>query len=185
MINQSVFGQTTLKDGSMSFSFDLYQKFRTADKNGNIFFSPMSISTAFTLPYAGAVGLTKAQIQSVFYYDANPKKNLKTYRDFVNDLERSKDVTLRIANGMWLDESMPIDKDFIKTTRQLTGRDEIHKVAFSKNYKACSSQINQWIANQTEGNIKDLLEEGSINELTRFVMANVDLFSRKLGNSVR
>jgi serpin B len=175
-INQLAFGQVSVKDGTMAFSFDLYSKLRTADKNGNIFFSPMSVSTAFTLPYVGATGLTKEQIESVFYYDDNAKKNLKQYRDFMNNLERSKDVTLRIANGMWLEETMPINKDFIKTTRQLTGKDEIHQIAFTKNYKAGQSQINQWIANQTGGNIKDLLQEGSINELTRFVMANAIYF---------
>jgi|AntRauTorckE5430_2_1112549.scaffolds.fasta_scaffold02270_4 serpin B len=175
-IYQIAFGQADVKNGSMSFSFDLYTKLRTADKNGNIFFSPMSISTAFSLPYVGATGLTKEQIESVFYYDDNAKKNLKQYGDFVNNLERSKDVTLRIANGMWLEETMPINKGFIKTTRQLTGKDEIHQIAFTKNYKAGRSQINEWIADQTDGNIKDLLEDGSINELTRFVMANAIYF---------
>lgn len=176
LISQFSFGQTTVKDGTMAFSFDLYGKLRTADKEGNIFFSPMSISTAFTLPYAGATGLTKEQIETTFYYDDNAKKNLKSYRDFTANLERSKDVTLRMANGIWLEETMPIDKDFIKTARQLTGKDEIHQVSFTKNYKASTSQINQWIANQTGGNIKDLLEDGSTNELTRFVMANAIYF---------
>jgi serpin B len=176
LIKQIAFGQTTVKEGTIAFSFDLYSKLRTADKDGNIFFSPMSISTAFTLPYVGASGLTKEQIESVFYYDDNPKKNLKQYRDFTNNLERSKDVTLRIANGMWLEETMPVNNGFIKTTRQLTSKDEIHQVAFTKNYKAGQSQINQWIADQTDGNIKDLLQEGSINELTRFVMANAIYF---------
>lgn len=175
-IYQIAFGQTDVKTGSMSFSFDLYNKLRTADKTGNIFFSPMSISTAFSLPYVGATGLTKEQIESLFYYDDNAKKNLKQYRDFVNNLERSKDVTLQIANGMWLEETMPINKDFIKTTRHLTGKDEIHQIAFTKNYQAGRSQINQWIADKTGGNIKDLLEDGSINELTRFVMANAIYF---------
>lgn len=176
LIRQFAFGQTTVKDGTMAFSFDLYQKLRTTDKEGNVFFSPMSISTAFTLPYAGATGLTKEQIETTFYYDDNAKKNLKLYRDYTNNLERYKDVTLRMANGMWLEETMPINKDFIKTARQLTGKDEIHQVSFSKNYKASTSQINQWIAQQTENNIKDLLEDGSTNELTRFVMANAIYF---------
>jgi serpin B len=176
LISQFSFGQTTVKDGTMTFSFDLYSKLRTENKNGNLFFSPMSISTAFTLPYAGATGLTKEQIETTFYYDDNAKKNLKSYRDFTANLERSKDVTLRIANGMWLEETMPIHKEFVKTAKQLTGKDEIHQVSFTKNYKASTSQINQWIANQTGGNIKNLLEEGSTNELTRFIIANAIYF---------
>ncbi|MFT5833341.1 MAG: serpin B [Cognaticolwellia sp.] len=176
LINQFAFGQSNIKESSKSFSFDLYKKLRTANKDGNLFFSPFSISSAFAMPYAGATGLTQTQLHDVFYYDDNAKRNLKQYRDFTNDFERSRGVTIRIANGMWLDETMPINKKFIQTTRQLTGRDEIHKVAFTKNYKAGRSQINQWISDKTEGNIKGLIQEGSINELTRFVMANAIYF---------
>ena len=38
------------------------------------------------------------------------------------------------------------------------------------------SQINQWVADNTEQNIKELIPENGVNELTRFVMSNAIYF---------
>ncbi|MFK7946585.1 MAG: serpin family protein [Saprospiraceae bacterium] len=170
------FAQVPMKEGSIQFSFDMYKKLKTTNKNDNIFFSPMSVSNAFAVPYVAASGLTKQQIQGVFYYDDNPKKNLKKYKDFSRNLERSNDVTISLANSLWIDEKMPINPSFQKNVKQFTGRDEIHKVSFTKNHKACRSQINQWVEDNTEKNIKNLIPEKGINELTRFVMTNAVYF---------
>lgn len=175
-ISASIFAQVQMEEGSMQFSFDMYKKLKTADKEGNIFFSPISVSNAFSVPYVAATGLTKKQIEGVFNYDNNPKKNLKHYKGFSKSLERSNDVTISLVNDLWIDESMPINPSFLKTVKQFTGKDEIHKVSFAKNYKASRSQINQWIEENTEKNIKDLIPERGINELTRFIMANAIYF---------
>src|SRR5262249_40286269 len=44
--------QTTLVKGNTQFALDLYGKLR--DKEGNLFFSPYSISSALAMTYAGA-----------------------------------------------------------------------------------------------------------------------------------
>ncbi len=183
LLNQIAFSQNQLKEGSLEFSFDLYNKLKTVDENENIFFSPLSISTAFALPYYGATGLTKQQIQAVFNFDVNQKKNLKIYRDYTNALERSKYVTLRIANGLWLEEGLPINAEFLQGAKQIIGQEEIYKTNFIKNYKASRSQINDWIATKTDGNIKDLLPEDAFNDLTRFVIANAVYFQGDWGSA--
>ena len=46
--------------GNSAFAFDLYQALRTGD--GNLFYSPYSISQALAMTYAGAEGETKQQM---------------------------------------------------------------------------------------------------------------------------
>lgn len=158
------------------FNFDFYQKVNQANKGENVFYSPYSISMAFSVPYAGADGLTKTQLEKVFKYDANSKRNLKDYHKLSNRLERADDVTLRIANSLWIEETLPFEKSFLRTTKSLTGKDNIYESSFSKDYEAVRGQINNWVSNNTNNTIPNLLEEGSLNALTSFVMANAIYF---------
>lgn len=176
LFSVSVFAQVQMEEGSIQFSFDMYKKIKLSEDNSNIFFSPMSVSSAFTVPYAAASGLTKKQIESVLYYDDNPKKSLKQHKDFSRRLESSNDVTISLANGLWIDESMPINPSFQRMVKQFTGKDEIHRVSFAKEHEGCRSQINQWVEDNTEQNIKELIPENGVNELTRFVMSNAIYF---------
>lgn len=174
-----LFIQTNLISQTVSnntFNFDFYQKLSQADKKENIFYSPFSISTAFSVPYAGAEGLTKTQLEKVFRYDANSKRNLKDYYKLSNRLERADDVTLRIANSLWIEETKPFEQAFLKTTKTLTGKANIYKSGFSKNFETVRGDINSWISNSTNGTIRSLLEPGSLNALTSFVMANAIYF---------
>jgi hypothetical protein len=57
----------SLVDANTDFALDLYQQL---DKNqGNIFFSPYSISTALAMTYAGARGQTEEQMAAVLHFN--------------------------------------------------------------------------------------------------------------------
>ena len=171
--------QTNLISQSVSnnlFNFDFYQKVSQADKDENIFYSPFSISTAFSVPYAGSSGLTKTQIEKVFRFDENTKRNLKDFHKLSNRLERADDVSLTIANSLWLQHTMPFEKSFLKKTKSLTGKEDIYQVDFTKDFEKERATINSWVSKTTNGSIKSLLEKGSLNSLTSFVMANAIYF---------
>ena len=56
----------TLVDGNNAFALDLYR--RLSEKDGNIVFSPYSISTALAMTYAGARGETAEQMAKVLHF---------------------------------------------------------------------------------------------------------------------
>ncbi|MDY6932507.1 MAG: serpin family protein, partial [Halobacteriota archaeon] len=58
--------QMDVVNSSNQFALDLYSNLREED--GNVFFSPYSISTALAMTYEGARGETAEEIQSVFYF---------------------------------------------------------------------------------------------------------------------
>ena len=57
---------TTLVDGNTEFAFDLYQALKKED--GNIFYSPHSISLALAMTYGGARGETAKQMADTLHY---------------------------------------------------------------------------------------------------------------------
>src|SRR3989337_1127648 len=50
----------TLAENNNAFAFDLYQSLQT--QNGNLIYSPYSISLALAMTYAGARGATETQL---------------------------------------------------------------------------------------------------------------------------
>jgi hypothetical protein len=62
----------TLVEGNTAFALDLYQQLR--QEEGNLFFSPYSISTALAMTYGGARGKTEAEMAHVLHFDLGQEK---------------------------------------------------------------------------------------------------------------
>ena len=98
----------TLADGNSAFTFDLYQALRETD--GNLFYSPYSISLALAMTYAGARGETEEQMANTLHFIL-PQNQLHSAFNSL-DLElgrrgqdaRGKDgegFRLHIVNAIW------------------------------------------------------------------------------------
>jgi hypothetical protein len=64
--------QTAVAEGNNAFAVDLYGQLRKQD--GNLFFSPESISTAFAMAYAGARGTTAPQMATALHFTLPPDR---------------------------------------------------------------------------------------------------------------
>ena len=58
--------QALLVEGNSAFAFDLYQALK--GKEGNLFYSPYSISLALAMTYAGARGETAQQMADTLHF---------------------------------------------------------------------------------------------------------------------
>jgi serpin B len=96
-----------LVEGNNAFAFDLYQAVRNED--GNLFYSPYSISAALAMTYAGARSSTEEQMASVLHYSLpqdqlHPAFSYSKHRltdQEVDGKEQEEDFFLRIANSIW------------------------------------------------------------------------------------
>lgn len=158
---------------SNQFAFDLYGRLRQAD--GNLFFSPSSVSTALAMTYAGAGGETKEQMARVLHLDANDERVHQGFGELARMLNSNGErYQLRMANRLWGLEGYPFRPEFLKVTREHYGA-ELAQVAFNKPDKAART-INDWIARQTEGKIGPLISPSAIGPLTRLVLTNALYF---------
>ena len=69
-VSQSDLGK--LSEGNSQFAFDLYQVIREAE--GNLFYSPYSISLALAMTYAGASGDTEDQMADTLQFLLSQEK---------------------------------------------------------------------------------------------------------------
>ena len=72
-----------------SFGLDLYEEIQ--DEEGNLFFSPLSISTALAMVYAGAGGETAAQMADVLHFQEDSDALHAAFGELLDDLNAAGD----------------------------------------------------------------------------------------------
>lgn len=165
---------TKLVRGNSEFAFDLYQEIR--DDDGNIFFSPYSISAALAMTYAGARSDTAQQMSSTLHFTL-PQETLHSNFNILNQAltDNSGEFTLNIANALWGQSDTNFISDFLDLLNTNYGAG-MRLVNFKEDPEGARIGINDWVENKTENKIKDLLPPGVIDELTRLVLANAIYF---------
>ncbi|TWU44137.1 Serpin (serine protease inhibitor) [Novipirellula aureliae] len=164
-----------IADGSNQFALDLYQQLQT--KEGNLFFSPSSISTALAMTYAGAAGETEAEMANTLHIQMPNERlheGMKTLQDFWRSPDPSKGIKLNLANRLWGKESFEFQPDFLRVTRDQYDA-ELAQLNFAQRENARQT-INDWVEDQTENKITDLIPKGAITSDTRLVLTNAVYF---------
>lgn len=82
---------------------------------------------------------------------------------------------LRIANALWLEQSYPLEPHFIATVKTHYGA-VVFPVDFKTRPEPARRQINDWVSQQTNDRILDLLGPGVIDTLTRLALTNTVYF---------
>jgi serpin B len=170
----------TLVENNNTFAFDLYQSLQT--QNENLIYSPYSISLALAMTYAGARGETESQMAQTLHFlrqeQLHPAFNSLDLQLAERGKAQSEDETplqLNIANAVWAEQTYPFLQGFLDTIALNYGAG-IRLADFINQYEAVRKEINDWVSNQTEGKIKDLIPEGVLNTDTRMALVNAIYF---------
>lgn len=165
----------TLAQSNNQFALELYDVL--ADAEGNLFFSPYSISSAFTMAYAGAAGETADQMAKTLHHQLSGPTLYRSYAALDRDLKTtaSESVKLHIANRLWGQTGYNFIPHYLEVTRQYFGA-ELKTLDFKQQTEQARITINQWIEDQTAEKITNLMPPGSLTEDTRLVLTNAIYF---------
>jgi serpin B len=173
----------SLVEGNSAFAFNLYQVLK--EKDGNLFYSPYSISEALAMTFGGAATGTEKQMASVMQFLLNQDKLHKAFNALDLELAKrgqgaqgkdEKGFRLNIVNAIWGQKDFKFKSEYLDLLAQNYGAG-LRILDFINASEPSRKTINQWVSDQTEARIKDLLPEGSINELTRLVLTNAIYFN--------
>ena len=163
-------------EANTAFALDLYSGLKAGD--GNLFFSPYSISTCLAMTYTGARGQTEKQMARVLHFDAPAAKINASFGELQRQVTAGANrsgMELRIANGLWAQAGKPFLPEFLDPV-QRGYQARLERVDFKTGAEAARLAINSWVAGQTENRIPDLLPPGSLLANTRLVLANAIYF---------
>jgi len=181
--NVSIADETTLVNGNSEFAWDLYQVVKAED--GNLFYSPYSISLALAMTYAGAKGDTAKQMADTLHYDLSQTALHPAFNSLALELasrgqgaqgKDEKGFRLNIVNAIWGQKDYKFISAFLDLLAENYGAG-LRVLDFIKDPNASRETINNWVSEQTEGRIKDLIPEGAITPLTRLVLTNAVYFN--------
>ncbi|XP_031484554.1 serpin-ZXA-like [Nymphaea colorata] len=144
----------------------------------NLVFSPLTLHIALSMVAAGSKGRTGDQILSFLRARTNEELNSLSAQIvslILADGSTLGGPTLSSANGVWVDESMPLKPAFAEIVKGVYGA-EAKAVDFQTKAIEVENEVNSWAEGQTNGLIKELLPSGSVNNLTRLILANALYF---------
>jgi len=165
--------------GNTKFAFDLYAKLK--EKEGNLFFSPFSISTALAMTYAGAKGNTEKQMAEVLHFilkDDSLHSAFAELQKHLNAVQEKGNIELSIANSIWCQKGYTFLKEFLNIINDYY-QGKINSVNFITECEDARNRINKWVEQQTNDKIKELIKPGILNPLTRLVLVNAIYFKGK------
>ena len=164
--------------GNNRFGFDLYR--RLAGKDGNLFLSPYSISTALAMTSAGAKGETAEQMTHVLHFPPQTELHpaLARIMHEINAGGAKKAYQLSTANALWGASDCVFRREFLKLVKDNYGA-ELTNLDFTRDAEGARHTINSWVEKKTNDKIKDLIGEGVLNSRTRLVLTNAIYFKGK------
>ncbi|XP_022996602.1 serpin-ZX isoform X1 [Cucurbita maxima] len=147
-------------------------------KASNVILSPLSIHVLLSLVAAGSKGPPLDQLLSFLKSDSTD--NLNSFASQIvatvfADASPSGGPRLAFANGVWVDQSLSLKPSFQQVV------DTVYKALlcqadFKTKTVEVISEVNSWAEKQTNGLITELLPPGSIDSLSKLILANALYF---------
>ncbi len=158
--------------GNNEFAFDLYR--RLARKEGNLVFSPYSISTALAMTYAGARGETADEMAKVLHFTLGRERLHPAFGATAERLRgdgKPRPFLFLTANALWGQRGLGFRDEFLSLTRECYGAG-LREVDFAGDAEGSRRSINRWVEEQTQKKILEILKPGDVGGSTRLVLTN-------------
>ena len=163
-----------LAAGLNDAGFDLL---RTRPVDGNVVLSPSSIGHALLMASAAGDRATRTAIEQAFGLPPGA-------HDAWNAIDRriaaaqGDDVTVRIADRLWPRTGLVPERDWTDLLASKHGA-EAEPLDLAGDPEGSRQRINEWVSDETEGLIPELLPEGFITPQTLLVLTDALYFEAR------
>jgi serpin B len=162
-----------LSDFAWRFQRDL------GEPEGNLVFSPISISAVFAMLSAGASGETLDEIRHAFSFSGDDEVWHAAQGALLAELGRlnragddwQNALSLSVVNDLWVQQDFEVGADFLSRLRRHYDSAP-STLDFRGDPDGARMTINAKVANDTADLIRELLPEGSVTRDARLVLTN-------------
>ena len=156
------------------FSFRLFKELSKNYEQQNISFSPVSLNMALAVIYSGAMTDTRDEMARLTGFNKDATlfhTNYFQYFSSFGRLEADTLVDFNLANRVFVEQSYPVLDSYKQDVETYHGG-AFEQMNFIEDTRRAEQRINRWALEMTRERIKDLIPEGTLDPLTRMVLAN-------------
>ena len=158
---------------------DLYSQYQR--QAGNLAFSPLSISTALAMAYAGAANETSAEMARTLHFGNDPGIH-ESFHALLRELEQPESYFQpELVNALWTQQGYKLESEFLENMSEFYSGQSFD-IDYQIDPDAARQIINDWVAEQTQDRIKDHLPPDVISDLTRLTLINTIYFDANWQN---
>jgi len=161
-------------DAINDFCFNLYRSLYDKYPDSNLFFSPYSIFVALSMAYEGAEGITAKEMADVLNIEQDNESFHYYMRALHEYFNENSEYKIRTANALWVSNNLKLQNIYLNIMNDYY-KAHTQNVDFTDRIET-AELINQWISNQTNNLIKDVIDSSFINEFTRLILTNAIYF---------
>ena len=167
---------TSFNDAVNQFCFDFFKKLSEDETNDpNIFYSPYSVFTALAMTYEGARNNTAVEMENVLHVEQSNDSFHQYMQSLYNYLNNNDEYNISTANALWPDVGFTLLDEFVDIIETYYGG-KASEVEYG-NPEEAARIINEWVENQTNNLIKDLVPTSAIDPvLTKLILTNAIYF---------
>lgn len=167
------------------FAFRFYKQTTEEGGNKNIFFSPLSLSTAFAMLSLGARSNTLNQLHKCLTFNLTEMEEQEIHEGFQHLLQLLNDphreIQLNMGNTLFIDERLKLQKKFLDDVTNFYYSEAV-SMDF-QNSEHAREEINNYIKAKTHGKFVDLLD--SLDEDVMMILTNYIYFKGELKTLVK
>lgn len=162
--------EARIASNSNEFAFRIFSRMSEDDPNKNLFFSPLSISTALTMAYNGANTTTKEAFRNTLGFQGLSDEDINQSYQSLSRLLVGIDpqVQFKSANSLWSNQGFPLQKPFVETSQTYF---DANAKSLDFGDSRAKSTINGWVNEKTNGKIKTIVEQVTPDHLLFLINA--------------
>lgn len=151
-------GEQSLVTAANDFSFALFREVASANKDSNVFASPLSASMALGMAMNGAAGPTYTQMRTALAFGTATDDDINASYKSLITLLRGLDpsVDFRIANSIWYRSGFPFNQSFLDLSKSAFDA-TVAGLDFSS--PAAVNTINDWVSTATNAKIPKIIDQ--------------------------
>uniref|UniRef100_A0A8D2AZ00 Serpin domain-containing protein n=1 Tax=Sciurus vulgaris TaxID=55149 RepID=A0A8D2AZ00_SCIVU len=165
----------SLSEANGTFACQVLKMLCQDKPSQNVFFSPLSISSALAMVLLGAKGNTKVQMAQAM--SLNTEEDIhKGFQMLLTQVNKpGSQYLLRTANRLFGEKTCDFLSTFKESCLQFYHA-ELELLSFAKAAEKSRKHINTWVSKETKGKIQELLPTNSVDEQARLVLVNAIYF---------
>ncbi|XP_007942738.1 serpin A12 [Orycteropus afer afer] len=140
------------------FGFKLFKNLASRSPSKNIFFSPLSVSMAFSMLCLGAQDSTLADIKQGFNFTNLSEKDLhEGFHYLIQRLNQGRqNVKLNLGNVLFIDQKLQPQRKFLTDAKSLYNADVVP--TDFQNLEITQKKINDYVSQKTHGKLDNLIK---------------------------